>query len=353
MVDGAIQKDAPTTPAITAHEGEDAESAFFRAFTADAEKPSGDAEDEDKKKAPAPKANAEDSSEETPEDETDEEDGEEADEGEDTEDDADEDDGKRKRVVLEPDAEAFVRHKVDGKEVEIPIKDLARLYGQEAALTRKSQETAAAQKIVDENGARYTAGLEALMVKALERFKPYADINFLALAKDPDISAADLAALQQQATDAYNDVQFLNTKLDETVKEAEQARLTNLKKAAVESWKVLSDPATGIEGWDVPLYNEIRAYTKAQGIPAQTVDELVDPVAMKLLHKAMLYDKGQKAIVKVTKVDKEPKRIIKASTQAAVSKSKGKGTDGAMAKLQASGEVEDAANVFLARMTQT
>lgn len=351
MVDKtAIRMDAPET--ITAAPGEDAEASFLRAYTADAEKPSESDEDTKKKVVPPvvePKVEA---SEETPE-----EDAEDEDDVDSSDEDDDEDDEEKvekpsgKRVVLEPDAEAFVKHKVDGKDVEIPVKDLTRLFGQEAALTRKSQENAEARKAVDEQGARYTAGLEALMNKALERFKPYADLNFLALAKDPDITAEDLAALQKQATDAYNDVTFLNTKLDETVQAVSQTRHTNLVKAAGEAWKVLSNPETGISGWNDTLYNEIRAYTKEQGIPAKQVDELVDPFAVKLLHKAMLYDRQvAKPPVKIVKVDKEPKKIIKSSSDAIVQKSKGKGVDGAMAKLAKTGSVEDAQDAFLAMM---
>ena len=350
MVDPtAIRMDALET--ITAAPGEDAEASFLRAYTKDAEKPSESDEDTKKKVVPPVDKAATEDSEETPEDEVeDEDDGDSSDEDDDE---VDEEDEKPsgKRVVLEPDAEAFVKHKVDGKDVEIPVKDLTRLYGQEAALTRKSQEAAEARKAVDDQGARYTAGLEALMNKALDRFKPYADLNFLALAKDPDITAEDLAALQKQATDAYNDVTFLGTQLDETVKAASQVRHTTLVKAAGEAWKALSNPETGIKGWNDTLYNEIRTYTKGQGIPAQQVDELVDPVAVKLLHKAMLYDRQQsKPPVKIVKVDKEPKKIIKSSSDAIVKKSKGKGVEGAMAKLAASGEVEDAQSAFLALM---
>lgn len=348
MVDKAIPTDA--LEVITAAEGEDAEAAFLRAYAPDADKPSGDADEEKKKAKPAADAEAE-TSEETPEEDADTE-GDETEQEAETE--GEDDSASRKRVVLDQDAEAFVKHKVDGKEVEIPVKELTRLYGQEAALTRKSQETAAAQKAVEENGARYTAGLETLLQRALDDFKPYADINFLALAKDPTISAEDLAALQTQATAAYNNVNFLNTQLDETVKSAEAARVTNLRTAAVASWKVLADPATGITGWDEPLYNEIRTYAKATGLPARSVDELVDPAAIKILHKAMLYDKGQqaaaKSAVKVVKVDKEPKRIIKATPAPVIAKSKANGVDGSMAKLASTGDVDDAAAVFLARM---
>lgn len=348
----AIHADA-SIETITATEGEDAEAAFLRAYTADAEKPSETDEEEKKtRKAPADE-DADETSEETPEDEADEDEGEETDDEDAGEEESEDDKSTNKKVVLESDAEAFVKHKVDGKEVEIPVKDLTRLYGQEAALTRKSQEAAEARKAADDVSAKYAAGLEALAAKALERFKPYAELNFLALSKDPNISAEDLAALQKQATDAYNDVQFLNTKLEETVQAAQQERHTNLKKAAVEAWKVLSEPSTGIEGWDEAMYNDIRAYTIKAGIPAQTVNELVDPVAIKLLHKAMLFDKAQttKAKVEVKKVDKQPKKIIKSSSAAVVQKAKGSGESTAAARLKRSGDVEDAEALFLSRMT--
>ena len=343
----AIQQDAPTDT-LRASLGDEPGDLFLKAIL-DAEKPSG-AEDEDKKAKP-PTDDKPATDEETPAetDETEAEGEDDQDTDEDT--DKEEDEGKRKRVVLEPDAEAYVKHKVDGKEVEIPVKDLARLYGQEAALTRKSQETAEVRKQVDDQGARYTAGLEAMLARALERAKPYADINFLALAKDPTYTAEDLQSLQAAAQAAVADVEFLHTQLDETVKEAQHARQTNLVKAAAEAWKTLSDPDKGIPGWDEKMYNDIRSYAIGGGIPAQTVNELVDPVAIKILHKAMLYDKGQSASVKTVKVDKEPKRIIKSSSDATVAKSKGKASMAPLARLAQTGDVEDAQAYFLAQMT--
>lgn len=344
---GAILSDAPEV--ITSEPGEDAGDAFLRAFTADPETVSDSDEEEDKKAKP--KADDKDeTSEETPEETDDSDADEETDEDDDSEDKPEAKEKTNARVVLEADAEAFVKHKVDGKDVEIPVKDLTRLYGQEAALTRKSQETAELRKVVDDTGAKYNAGLEALLSRALESFKPYADLNFLALAKDPDITAEDIAALQKQAGDKYADVQFLTTKLEETVRDAAQARHTTLVKAAGEAWKVLADPTTGIPGWSTDTYNEVRTYAKAAGIPAQSVDELVDPIAVKILHKAMLYDKGKSADVKTIKVDKEPKRIIKSSSNAVVTKSKGSAKEASFAKLVKSGTAEDASDYFLAQM---
>jgi hypothetical protein len=121
-------------------------------------------------------------------------------------------------------------------------------------------------------------------------------------------------------------------------------------RAAGETWKDLSDPTTGIPGWSTDTYNEVRTYAKAAGIPAKSVDEMVDPIAVRMLHKAMLYDKGKLATVKTTKVDKEPKRIIKSSSDAVASKSKGSAREASFARLVKSGSTDDATDYFLAQM---
>lgn len=329
----------------------DAEAAFMQRLNGkDAETLSELEDDEEKedKVKPKPKAK-EDTSEETPDEETEEDDeGDETDD-EDNEDDEPEDKAKKTRVVLEADADAVVKHKVDGKDVEIPVKELTRLFGQEAALTRKGQELAEARKGVDTSVQRYAAGLETLMARANKAYEPYSKLNFLALAKDPNVSAEDLQILQTQAKEAYDNANYLKTELDNTVKSVHQMRHQNLVQAATEGWAKLSDPSTGIEGWGEPMYKEVRGYALTSGIAKGVIDELVDPAAIKLLHKAMLYDKGQKARVTTTKVDKTPKKIIKGVTETVSKKSISKKSD-AEARLRSTGSMDDAADVFLSRM---
>jgi hypothetical protein len=257
---------------------------------------------------------------------------------------------KKTRVVLEPDADAVVKHKVDGKEVEIPVKDLTRLYGQEASLTRKSQELAEARKNVDTSVQKYATSLDILMQRAMKEWEPYSKINFLALAKDPNFTVEDISALQDQARKAYENVHFLQSEIDATVQSVSEQRQARLIEEATKGWSVLSDPTTGIEGWGESLYNEIRSYAITEGLDKTVVNELVNPSAIKLLHKAMLYDKGQKALVKTTKVAKTPKKILKGNTEPVSKKIKPKPTDDATKRLKTSGSVEDAADVFLSRM---
>jgi hypothetical protein len=252
--------------------------------------------------------------------------------------------------------DAVVKIKVDGEEVEASIKDLKRLYGQEAALTRKSQEAAELRKKADEAGAMHVAGLEAMLQRARAQYQPYSELNFLALAKDPNISQDELAALSSAAKSSYENVAFLETELDGVIRYSQEQRRASLVAQARESHKVLSDPKTGIEGWSEPLYNEIRQFAVGAGLPNEVVDEIVDPAALKILHMAMSYAKGKKAVATPAKgpkkVDKTPKRIVKGVSAETVSKSKTTTEDTALRKLKKSGSYDDAADAFMSRWSR-
>jgi Flp pilus assembly CpaF family ATPase len=125
-----------------------------------------------------------------------------------------------------------------------------------------------------------------------------------------------------------------------------------LKQQAVECVKVLTDPEKGIKGWNEQTYDELRNFAIDQGLDRGIVNELVDPSAIKLLHAAMMYHKGQKAMKKTAKVDKTPKKIIKSSSTETNRKMSGKQSD-AMSKLRKSGNTDDAADAFLSRWTSS
>lgn len=314
--------------------------------TEDADKPSKDDEsgrDED------------DTSEEDEADEADE--SEEEDDSEDT-DDEDEDDSddesddkakdKKARKFVEEDDSTYIKVKVDGKDHEVPVKDLKRLWGQEQALNRKSEETAVVRKHAEESGAKYVAGVAKLLELAQADYEPYSKVDFLLAAKELD--AEELTALRGEAQKTYERVRFLEQELDNTIKEVEQYKHTERLKEAREANKVLSDPEKGIPGWGEKLYDELRTFAVGQGIPEAEVNMLTNPVAFKIMHKAMLYEKGQKALEKTKKVDKTPKKVIKTSANAEatrkVTNSKNKGAE---ERLRRSGDIEDAADVFLSR----
>lgn len=319
----------PTQPSEKDEEGEDTEEDATKT-----EEETTEEEDSDE----SPEEDTEEDSEETEEDDS--ENTEEAEETTDT---------KAKKPTVIESEDALVKIKVDGQEVTASIKDLKRLYGQEASLTRKSQEAAQIKQKAEESGQKYVAGLESLLERAKEQAAPYANINFLALTKDPNVSSEELAALSDAANKAFDNVRYLESELDGVIKTANEQRQQQLMVAAKEAIKVLTDPKTGIPGWNEQLYNDIRRFAVDSGMNEQVVNEMVDPTAFKILHMAMQYQKGKTAVTKTKKVDKTPKRIIKGTPDETIKKSKTSQKTDAFKRARETGHVDDAAEAFLSR----
>src|SRR5574337_861891 len=281
--------------------------------------------------------------EETPTEDDSEPDGEETEE---TDEETEDEDPKAKKDAGD---DVIVKIKVGDKEHEVPVKDLKRLYGQEAALTRKSQEVAAQRKVIEETGAKQIVALQTMLQRAQERAAPYAQLDFLAFAKDPNISAEELTALRNEAQRAYEDVNFYGQELDNVYKSAQAQRQQTLRTQAIEAQKVLSDPKTGIEGWSQSLYDDIRTFAIGAGLDASFVNEITDPAAIKILNQARLFQAGQKAMSQTTKVVKTPKKIMKTSSNEATKKPSSK-AEKTYENLARTGSIDAAADLFLSRI---
>jgi len=346
----AIQGELPPDAANELDGTDTGADEFFKRMVQDAEKPSDepDEEEEEEQSETDDTEEPEEDSEETPEDEEEPEDTEGEEDDTEEPDETEEADEKPKKVV-EASEDAVVKIKIDGQEVTATVKDLKRLYGQEASLTRKSQEAAEVKKRADEAATRHVTGLEKLLERAKEQAAPYANINFLALTKDPNVSSEELSALSDAANRAFDNVRYLETELDGVVKAAQEQRQQQMMQMAREAIKTLTDPKTGIPGWNEQMYNDIRKFAVSTGMNEQIVNEMVDPVAFKILHMAMQYQKGKTAVTKTKKIDKTPKRIIKGTPDEVVKSAKADPKRAMMKKLQQSGSVDDAADAFLAQ----
>lgn len=291
-------------------------------------------------------ANEED---ETPKPETEEADEDSAEKPEATEDTEETEEDKSKRKFADDDA-TYVKIKVGDETHEVAVKDLSRLFGQEKALTQKSMEVATQRKAADEEFQRNTAATAALLERAKARFEPYSKVDFLLASKE--LSTEEYTALRNEAQKAYEDVEFLEKNLNGLVQGVQKKQHEERITTARETIKVLSGPVEkgGIEGWNEKVYDSIRAYGVSQGLPEDVVRNLVDAPAIRLIHKAMLFDRGKSKVV-TTKVNKTPTKVVKTTTSPAVTR----GTQGAteakkaMTKLQRSGSQDDAAAAILAR----
>ncbi len=262
---------------------------------------------------------------------------------EDSEESAEEDDeeeSKEPKKVL--DDEALVKIKVGDEELDVSVKDLKRLYGQEAALTRKSQEVAAKRKEAEVAAMKASATLEKMYQKAAAKWEPYSKIDYLVAQKQLDADA--FAALRAEAQAAYEDFRFISEEADAFVKQTQAQQQQQLQEAAKEAVKVLRE---AIPDWSPKLYDQIREYAISTGMDAEVVNNLVDPVAIQLLHKARLFDESKKIVTKKKVV--QQKKVLKPTVTTSVKDVKGNAPAKQKAKLQASGSVDDAADLFLSR----
>jgi hypothetical protein len=248
------------------------------------------------------------------------------------------------------DADAVVVVKIDGEDREVPVKDLTRLFGQEASLTRKSQEIAAERRKLEEGAStRYDEALNELVARAEAKLKPYQDLDFFVLSKT--LSAEDLTSLRKDMKEFEQDVAFLRDKRQTRSQERDNEKLQRLHKEAQETVKKLTDKDSPyhISGWSDETYNDLRAFAVQQGVGQQDIDEEVSPAVIKLIWKARQFDKAQEEAKKVQRkvIPTTPKRVAtpNAGSDAPTADSGRK----AMSRLKESGSIDDAAEVFLQR----
>lgn len=301
-----------------------------------------------------------------PEDrEQDEPEADEADEGQDDadkDDEADKDEGaddeaeKDRKVVSDDDEVEIV---VDGVAQKASIKDLKRLYGQEAVLTRKAQEAAAVRKAADEQAQVYQTGLDRMRTEAEARWREYEGVDYLA-ARDR-LSPEAFERLREDASKAYQSFKFFDEELKATAEKVQTAHAERMKAAAAHCVKALTSDVREdgtpnphkVEGWSDALYDDIRKFAVTEvGLEQSVVNSIVDPGAIKIMWMAMQFAKAQKA----AKATARPKPAVPAPKKALTSKTAPDRTDSAtrrqtyaLSRLRSEGSVDAGAAAFLAQ----
>ena len=249
------------------------------------------------------------SEEETEVDETEEEEDEETEETDETEEDPDESQDTEDDAESEPEEidladDTLVELQVDGETKQASLKDLKRLYGQEASLTRKSQETANQRKEANEALERADASLQAMLTRAQERYAPYEEIDMLVASRqmNPD----DFAALRAEAKAAEGDIKFLKEEANSFYGELQNKKAAQQQESAKHCIEVLQKE---LPEWNTELYNDIRKHAIGSGLPAESVNQYTDPNVIMLLHKAMMFDRSKQ--VAKTKKAKAPAKILR------------------------------------------
>jgi len=250
----------------------------------------GDHEDEEADEEPSGDG-ADEEDEEPSEDE--EEDGD--DEGNDSDEKGDKPEDQANQAAKDISDDAVVKVSVDGQDIEFTVGNLKRLAGQEASLTRKSQEA-------DLVGGRAAAALESALTSILEDLAPYQELDWVLEGRRMDDEEftwhrENYTRLQKRYESVIGAAQSFQQAAGERHQNANAEALTAMK----------ADMVKAVPAFDDKLYGDIKSFAVASGLNAEGVEGITSAPLLKLLHKAMLYDKGSKAAAE--KVSTAPKKV--------------------------------------------
>ena len=180
----------------------------------------------------------------------------------------------------------------DGTEYELPpeLKDAFLRHGD---YTRKSQELSSQRKAMEEQQAQLEQHAafqketfeDAAVVKALgQQIEQYNALNWGELYTQ---DAAQAGLLNHQKQELEGQRQQTINRLEARRKQFEGQQVEAHAKAIEQGQSVLKKE---IEGWSPELGQTIADYGISQGLSAQAVGNISDPVHVKIIDKARRYD---------------------------------------------------------------
>jgi hypothetical protein len=240
--------------------------------------------------------------------------------------------------------------KVGGEEKELTLTELKSLAQQGADYTKKTQQVAeqrkalqAEQQAIEE--AKYMRDAYAERLQAMEQLlnaqQPQEDLDYLK-ESDPIGYAVRVAEMSQNKEKLYA-IQAERQRIAE-MQQAEQQQglqqfLSQQASVLSESLPEYSDPVKGEK-----LRSDLRSFAKNLGFSDQELSAVRDARHVMALYKAMQYDKLQQSKPQLNKRVSEPPKTIKSgNSNTAVNTDQAKR---AMAQLQKTGKVRDAASAF-------
>ena len=192
----------------------------------------------------------------------------------------------------EPAAPEFVSVEYDGEEFEVPPQLKDALLRQ-SDYTKKMQDVSSQRKAVEQQQAALEQQAafqqetisDVAAVKALEQqIEQYNALNWDELYQQ---DVAQAANLDRQKRELEGQRQQTINRLDQRQAQFQSQRAEEHAKALEQGQEVLKKE---IDGWSPELSKTIADYGISQGLSAQAVASIADPVHVKLIDKARRYD---------------------------------------------------------------
>lgn len=235
-----------------------------------------------------------------------------------------EDEGTEEQDAPEPkaakritDEDAVYTVKVGDEEIDVPVADLARLYGQEKALTRKTQEASEKKRQAEERLDQLEASLSHHFQMALDDYKQYEGENFAVRALSEGWDADTLDLVMKQEARARQRLEYFHNELAHVTHSKQQHVSAEAQRLTQATITELNDPVHGIKGFGPDMVRDLVEYaTKDLGFSreyAETMGSRSDDAKLvKALHRLMTLERGQKALAtKTAKPKAAPTKVIK------------------------------------------
>jgi len=258
----------------------------------------------------------------------------------------------------ETEEELLYEVRVDGEPQTVTLDELMNGYSRQSSFTKKSQALSeqrkefenAQQQMANEyhqiqaERQQYVDSLQQVIEGSTANLEQYQSVDWEQLkVEDP----LQWSISRQEFADAQNKIQATKTQQAEAIQRAQsefqqqhQVTLQQEHGKMVEAMPEWADAEKQVE-----IATGIRNYAVSQGFQKEELDSLSDHRSLLVLHKAMQFDRLQKADVKGKKLKGKP-RVIR-SGRGAEKKQTQKGLRAQkMKRLHETGHVDDAASMI-------
>ncbi|GAA0247180.1 hypothetical protein LNAOJCKE_0418 [Methylorubrum aminovorans] len=280
-------------------------------------------------------------------------------------DDADSSEGPEQNKRVDDD-EAVVTVRFNDEDHQVTVKDLKRLYGQERALNRKSEEASETKRQADEAYTYASTALTKLYQQAEQAYRAkYEGVNFNVQAAEEGWTGEDWRAVTAMEAEDRKNLEFLRNDLTNLVQQHEQqkqqAEHAQKIKYAQETRQALFDPVHGIKDFTDDRLNTLGLFAiNDLGFDTSFVNSLAttrnDAALVKALNELYEFKRAAKVganalATKTTKPAKPVKgRPVRSPTEAARKPIVSDRTKSAKSRLARTGSVDDAVALVMSRM---
>jgi hypothetical protein len=262
-----------------------------------------------------------------------------------------EDVGEEESEEEEEVAEPVYSVKSNGKVIKVTLDELTGGYQRQSDYTQKTQELAQARKAAEADYSaviaerqQYQQALGQFGQMLSEQKQEFENIDWNELA-EIDPTQYLIKKDEQRELEHKEQRTRLEGQRIQELNQREQQRRDN--ELLTSEWNQLEEV---FPDWKVPekrtkLAQNWEQYGVSQGYASEEVNGIKDHRALKILNKAMLYDKIQAASAKKGKVNRVPK-TAKPGVATRQGKTASKALKTKMSNLKQSGSVDDAARLF-------